>query len=47
MYDRIKRLYLAGRLTREGVLNAMKKGLITAEQGNKILENTTEEEFTL
>ena len=37
MYERIKRLYEAGRLTAEGVLNAAKKGLITEAQAEEII----------
>lgn len=43
MYERLARLYKTGRLSKNGILNAVQKGLITAEQGNKILEKTTEE----
>ena len=41
MYERIKRLYLAGRLTKEGVLKAAKQGLITEEQAEKIIAMKT------
>ncbi len=37
MYERIKRLYEAGRLTEAGVRNAAKKGLITEEQAEAII----------
>lgn len=32
MFDRIKRLYESGELSKDGLKNAVKKGLITAEQ---------------
>jgi uncharacterized XkdX family phage protein len=37
MYERIKRLYLAGRLDADGVRNAVTKGWITAEQAEEII----------
>ena len=37
MYERLKRLYKAGRLTEAGVHNAVKKGLITESQAEEII----------
>lgn len=37
MYDRLKRLYKAGRLSEQGVRNAATKGLITQEQAEEII----------
>ena len=40
MYENIKRLYKAGRLTTMGVQNAVTRGWITAEQADEILAGT-------
>lgn len=37
MYERLKRLYKAGRLTEAGVRNAAKRGLITEAQAEEII----------
>ena len=37
MYDRIKRLYNAGKLDRKGVMQAVKQGWITEDQAKQIL----------
>jgi len=37
MYERLKRLYKEGRITKEGLQNAVKKGLITEEQYREIV----------
>ena len=42
MYERLLRLYKAGRLTEAGVRNAAKKGLITEAQAEAILKAKTE-----
>lgn len=36
MFDTIKRLYAAGRLTEDGVQKAVKRGWITAKQAAEI-----------
>lgn len=36
MFDRIKRLYDSGELSKDGLKNAVKKGLITKEEYAKI-----------
>ncbi len=36
MYEVIKRLYLAGKLTDKGLVSAVTRGWITAEQSDKI-----------
>lgn len=36
MYETLKRLYTEGRLTKEGLANAVIKGWITAEQYQEI-----------
>ena len=38
MYERVKRLYLAGRLSEAGLENAVEKGWISNEQRTEILE---------
>ena len=43
MYERIKRLYLEKRLDKHGVAEAVKKGLITAEEYASITEKPYEE----
>lgn len=37
MYNRLKRLYLAGQLTEAGLVNAVKRGWITQEQIEEII----------
>ena len=37
MYERIKRLYHTDRLTKAGVYNAVKRGLITQAQADEII----------
>ncbi len=36
MYEVIKRLYLAGKLTNKGLVSAVTRGWITAEQSDEI-----------
>lgn len=44
MFERLRRLYREGRLTVEGLQNAVLKGWITAEEMDLIIrENATEE----
>lgn len=38
MYEKIKNWYIKGLWTAEMVLNAVKKGIITSEQYNEIME---------
>lgn len=38
MYKRLKRLYLAGRLTDAALQNAVKRGWITDEEKKEIIE---------
>lgn len=45
MYARIKRLYDAHKLTKEGVANAVVKGWITAEQYEKITGEAYDEDL--
>lgn len=37
MFDRIKRLYDNGELSKDGIKNAVKKGLITESEYSKIV----------
>lgn len=37
MYNRLKRLYLAGQLSDAGLANAVKRGWITQEQMDEII----------
>ena len=37
MFERLKRLYNAGKLDEQGILNAVAKGWITQEQAQEIL----------
>lgn len=43
MYETIKRLYLAGRLSDAGLANAMEKGWITQEQADALTAPAEEE----
>lgn len=43
MYERLKRLYKAGRLTEIGLQNAVSKGWITAEEMQGIMTQSAEE----
>ena len=36
MFDRLKRLFDSGKLTKDGLKSAVEKGLITAEEFTKI-----------
>lgn len=42
MYQTLKRLYLAGRLSDAGLNNAVKRGVITQEQADEIRASKTE-----
>ena len=44
MYERLKRLYRAGRLTEAGIENAVKKKLITEAQAKEILNGQVDKE---
>lgn len=44
MYNRLKKLYLAGRLNDTGLENAVAKGWITEEQKAEIVEAKKEQE---
>lgn len=46
MYKTIKRLYLAGKITENGLENAVKKGWITQEQADELTAATAELEGT-
>lgn len=41
MYERILRLYVKDKLSKMGVKNAVKRGLITAEEAEKIFASKT------
>ena len=41
MYEKIKKLYVEGRLNAQGVQNAVIKGWITQEQADEILSDMT------
>lgn len=44
MFERLKRLYDTGKLNEQGILNAVTKGWITAEQAEEILTPAEVEE---
>ncbi len=44
MFERLKRLYQEGKITQEGIENAVKKGWLTSEQANEIINPKVEEE---
>ena len=43
MYERLLKLYLKDRLSKNGVQNAVKRGLITAEEAEKIFASKVTE----
>jgi len=42
-YERLKRLYNAGRITQEGLQNAVSKGIITQAQMDEIIRGNADE----
>ena len=46
MYERLKRLYNEGRLTKEGLENAVARGWITEEQMQEIIGGTDDNQQT-
>ena len=44
MFERLKRLYTDGKITQEGINNAVAKGWITQEQANEIINPQNEVE---
>ena len=44
MFERLKRLYTDGKITQEGINNAVTKGWITQEQANEIINPQNEVE---
>ena len=43
MYERVKRLYAEGKISEEGINNAVTKGWITEEQAQEILNPSDDE----